>query len=253
MIFFYLEKVIFNKIAFLKLFFRVIGKRMKSPQLEPGWQQVLSEEWDKPYIEKLAAFLKQERKENEVYPKAEDVFSAFHCTPFDQVKVVIVGQDPYHGPKQAHGLAFSVPEGIRPPPSLVNIYKELQHDLGIMPPKHGSLKKWAKQGVLLLNTVLTVRQNSPGSHANIGWEQFTDRCLEIIASEKKGVIFVLWGEFAKKKCQTILKNYQKEHLFFLAAHPSPFSAYRGFFGSSPFSKINEELKKQNKQPIDWSL
>lgn len=219
------------------------------PQLEPGWQEVLAEEWHKPYMVELAAFIKKERAEAEIYPKAIDVFSAFHCTPFDQVRVVIVGQDPYHGLGQAHGLAFSVPDAIRHPPSLKNIFKELQEDLGIIA-KTGSLKKWANQGVLLLNSILTVRKNSPGSHANRGWEQFTDRCLERIAEKKHGVIFILWGEFAKKKCQ-IIKNH-KDHFFFSAPHPSPFSSHRGFFGSKPFSKINEVLARQNKQPIDWS-
>lgn len=231
---------------------QLLAKIMKKPpQLNQDWKELLSSEWNKPYMDKLSLFLQNERERFEVYPRKEDLFSAFNYTSFDQVNVVIVGQDPYHGPNQAHGLSFSVPKGVQLPPSLKNIYKELRDDLGIEPAQHGHLKKWASQGILLLNSILTVRKNSPGSHANQGWEQFTDQCLESIALQKKGVIFVLWGESAKRKCE-ILKN-KKEHLFFFSPHPSPFSAHRGFFGSRPFSRINQELLKQKKQPIDWDL
>ncbi len=214
--------------------------------LEPSWQRALEEELKKPYLEKLAAFVKEERRSNDpVYPPEELVFNALIKTPFDKVRVVIVGQDPYHGPGQAHGLAFSVPKRIRPPPSLQNIFKELREDLGIAIPSHGCLEKWAEQGVLLLNVTLTVRESKPLSHHKKGWEQFTDAIISKLASRKDPIIFVLWGNNASKKCSHI----PERHTILKAAHPSPLSAYGGFFGCHHFSQINKLLDK----PIDWQL
>lgn len=227
---------------------------MVPPQLDPSWQKALEAEWEKPYLDSLAAFLAQERKSGiPIYPPKELVFSAFNETPFTAVKVVVVGQDPYHGPGQAHGLSFSVPKGVRPPPSLQNIFKELKDDLQIPIPPHGNLTAWAKQGILLLNATLTVRENKPGSHYGKGWEIFTDAVIKSLWERDDPVIFVLWGRFAQEKCKRILEPNTRVHLLLKAAHPSPLSAYSGFFGSRPFSKINKGLKSLRKEPINWVI
>ena len=224
-------------------------------QLEPSWNTVLEEELQKPYFIQLSSFVKQERQiHKDVYPPEDLVFNAFWQTPYDKVRVVIMGQDPYHGPSQAHGLSFSVPLGVPLPPSLKNIFKELSQDLQVKVPPHGCLIKWAKQGVLLLNATLTVRRGKPLSHHKKGWEQFTDAVISCIAQRKDPVIFVLWGKNAFEKCKNVpelAKNPQ--HFILTAAHPSPYSANNGFFGCGHFSKINELLKKQGKDPIDWSI
>lgn len=220
------------------------------PQLEKSWQVALEDEWTKPYMKELASFVAQERASGTpIYPSKQDVFKAFEKTPFDQVKVVIVGQDPYHGPGQAEGLCFSVKKGIPQPPSLQNIFKELKADLGIEPPGHGSLVSWTKQGVLLLNTVLTVREGQPHSHSGKGWELFTDSVIALLAKRHDPLIFVLWGKAAQEKCHFLAKL--PHHHIILSPHPSPFSAHSGFFGSRPFSKINNLLKQMGKEPIDW--
>lgn len=226
---------------------------MPPPQLEASWQNILEEEWSKPYLKNLALFLAQERKNHTVYPPKEQVFAALNQVTFEKVKVVIVGQDPYHGEGQAHGLAFSVPKGIKPPPSLKNIFKELESDLGISPPSHGNLISWASQGVLLLNAVLTVRAKQPGSHAKKGWELFTDAIIEKLVQREDPVIFVLWGKFAQEKCRHFLGQSTQAHFVLTAAHPSPYSVHNGFFGCHHFSKINELLKKQGKEPINWKI
>lgn len=224
------------------------------PQLEESWQKVLKEEWSKQYLLELRDFLAKERASGvPVYPSQQEVFSAFSHTPFDKVKVVIVGQDPYHGPNQAHGLSFSVQKGVRPPPSLVNIFKELHQDLGVPYPSHGSLVSWAEQGVLMLNTVLTVRAGQPKSHRGKGWEQFTDSVIAHLADRENPPIFVLWGSEAKAKCAIILEKIQKNHFILESMHPSPYSAHLGFFGCRHFSKINDHLKKQGQSPINWTI
>jgi uracil-DNA glycosylase len=223
--------------------------------LEPSWQSALSNELKHPYLLKLAAFVEQERAQKKpIYPSKELVFNAFYRTPYDKVKVVIVGQDPYHGLGQAHGLCFSVPKGIPAPPSLQNIFKELETDLGIIPPQHGCLLSWAQQGVLLLNATLTVRQSEPMSHHGKGWELFTDAAIRILAERRDPLVFVLWGKSAQEKCR-FLKGAAKysHHMILTAAHPSPLSARQGFFGSCPFSKINKFLISNNKTPINWAL
>lgn len=224
-------------------------------EMEPSWKVALASELSKPYVLQLAAFIERERAGTvPIYPPKELVFNAFWSTPFDQVKVVIVGQDPYHGPGQAHGLCFSVTEGIPLPPSLKNIYKELQDDLGVTPANHGCLIKWARQGVLLLNATLTVRQKEPMSHHGQGWETFTDAAIAALAGRSDPVIFVLWGKSAQDKCQHLpLWGQHREHPILTAPHPSPFSAHTGFFGCRHFSKINESLVKMGKTPITWSL
>lgn len=220
-------------------------------KIEESWKAVLKHEFTKPYFLQVATHLKTERATGAViYPPGSLIFHAFFITPFDQLKVVILGQDPYHGPGQAHGLSFSVPEGVPPPPSLGNIYKELNKDIGMPIPKTGDLTKWAKQGVLLLNAVLTVRANEPASHAKIGWMDFTDAVIRKISDEKEGIVFLLWGRFAQEK--QILIDETKHHVL-KAAHPSPFSADKGFFGCKHFSRTNELLMKQGKSPIDWNL
>lgn len=223
----------------------------KKPQLHDSWLDVIGEEFEKPYMHKLRAFLVEEKRRNAtVYPPGPMMFNAMNITPFDKVKVVLLGQDPYHGPNQAHGLCFSVQRGIQPPPSLVNMYKELHQSLGIPPARHGDLSTWAKQGVLLLNTTLSVRAGQPKSHAGQGWETFTDRIIEVLNDQREGLIFVLWGGHAGKK--TALINPQK-HLILKAPHPSPLSASRGFFGCGHFAKINEYLRSRGEQPIVWRL
>lgn len=223
-------------------------------KIEKSWHAALKEEIEKPYIQKLKAFLEREKADKKiVYPPESLIFNAFSKTPFDQVKVVIVGQDPYHGEGQAHGLCFSVPDGVSFPPSLRNIFLELQDDLKIPPPKSGCLEGWAKQGVLLLNSCLTVLANQAGSHAGQGWEQFTDAVIGLLAKREKPIVFLLWGKWAQDKCMHILAENKRGHQILSAAHPSPFSAYRGFLGCKHFSKTNEILKKWGITPIDWSL
>ena len=221
-----------------------------NPSIEESWKSVLSAEFNKPYFGELKAFLLEEKKKFRVFPPGSLIFNAFNHTPFEKVKVVFIGQDPYHGYGQAHGLCFSVPNGIPKPPSLVNIFKELEDDLGISPPPHGNLEKWANQGVLLLNATLTVRENQAGSHQRKGWEAFTDEAIRQLSVQKQGVIFVLWGNFAIAKKELIDVT---RHPVLTAAHPSPLSASRGFFGCRHFSKINEILRIQGKQEIDWIL
>lgn len=216
------------------------------------WQQVLQEEIEMPYYKKLREIVAKEYSSGVVYPPIDEVMSAFYATSFSDVKVVILGQDPYHGPGQAHGMCFSVKRGVPHPPSLRNIFKEIQNDLGYGVPKDGYLMKWAKQGVFLLNTVLTVRQGQANSHKGIGWEQFTDAVIEKLASRQDPIVFVLWGRPAQTK-RAIIEKVSNHHLIVQAPHPSPLSAHRGFFGSKPFSKINEQLIRWGKEPIDWSL
>ena len=216
------------------------------------WQQLIETEQSKVYFKDLLHRVDIKRAEGVIiYPPAGDVFKAFELTPFDQVKVVILGQDPYHGPNQAHGLAFSVNEGIAFPPSLQNIFKELATDIeGFQIPMHGDLRTWAKQGVFLLNTVLTVQQAQANSHADWGWEQFTDEVINVLNTEREHLVFILWGAHAQKKGRVIDK---KKHLVLTSPHPSPLSAYRGFFGSRPFSKANQYLVEHGLEPIDWQL
>ncbi|CCB84988.1 MULTISPECIES: uracil-DNA glycosylase [Parachlamydia] len=224
-------------------------------EIESSWQKALEEELKKPYLLELAVFLEKERAMGaQIYPPKNLIFNALWNTPFDQVKVVIIGQDPYHGPGQAHGLSFSVPEGIPQPPSLKNIFKELAEDLGIPAPSHGCLLHWAKQGVLLLNATLTVRQGEPMSHEGRGWEQFTDSIVKALLIQKKPMVFILWGKWAQKKWEHF-KNLQdpNQHLVLTAAHPSPFSAHQGFFGCHHFSKTNQWLEKHHLTPIDWKI
>jgi len=221
-----------------------------NPSIEESWKSVLSAEFNKPYFLELKNFLLEEKKKFRVFPPGPLIFNAFNHTPFWNVKVVFIGQDPYHGFSQAHGLCFSVPNGVPKPPSLVNIFNELENDLGISPSPHGNLEKWADQGVLLLNATLTVRENQAGSHQRRGWEAFTDEAIRQLSAQKDGVIFVLWGNFAIAKKELIDST---RHPVLMAAHPSPLSASKGFFGCRHFSKINEILRKQGKQEIDWRL
>ncbi|MDX2282664.1 MAG: uracil-DNA glycosylase [Bacteroidia bacterium] len=222
-----------------------------SVKIDPSWHEALASEWEQPYFKNLKAFLVREREEGHtVYPPGSLIFNAFNKTPFDRVKVVILGQDPYHGPGQAHGLSFSVPAGIKPPPSLVNLYKELASDTGFRIPAHGNLEPWAERGVLLLNSMLTVRANTPGSHARQGWETFTDAVIRALNIGREGLVFLLWGKYAQDKGQIIDRN---RHHVLLAAHPSPFSADKGFFGCRHFSKANELLAARGAEPVDWQL
>lgn len=219
-------------------------------KIEPSWKAVLQEEFDKPYFAEAATFVKNEIAEQyTVYPPGKLIFNAFEKTPFDKVKVVILGQDPYHGYGQAHGLCFSVSHGVKAPPSLVNIFKEIEADLGIAPPNHGCLERWAEQGVFLLNAILTVRANTPASHSGIGWQTFTDAVIRKISDEKTGVVFLLWGGFARAKRELI--NTDK-HFVLEAAHPSPL-ARGAFSGCRHFSKTNAILERQGITPIDWAL
>ena len=220
-------------------------------KIEDSWKKVLKDEFTKDFFLQIVTFIKTEKAAGKIiYPPGSLLFNAFDKTPFDKVKVVLLGQDPYHNPGQAHGLSFSVPKGIQKPPSLQNIFKELKSDLGMEIPADGNLEKWASQGVLLLNASLTVRQNEPGSHSKIGWLQFTDAVIKKISAEKKGVVFLLWGRFAQDKQPLI--DETKHHVL-KAAHPSPFSADKGFFGCKHFSKTNEFLMQEGLQPIDWKL
>ncbi|MCR5254292.1 MAG: uracil-DNA glycosylase [Acetatifactor sp.] len=218
--------------------------------IENDWLAPLSVEFKKDYYKELFKFVKKEYSEYTIFPRSEDIFNAFHYTPLKDVKVVILGQDPYHDFGQAHGLCFSVLPGVDTPPSLVNIYKELQDDLGCRIPNNGCLEKWARQGVLLLNTVLTVRAHQANSHRGKGWEEFTDAVIRILDREDRPIVFILWGKPAQTK-KGMLKN--PKHLILEAPHPSPLSAYRGFFGSKPFSKTNEFLEKNGLSPIDWQI
>ncbi len=218
-------------------------------KIEPGWKKVLQKEFDESYFEMLTKFVKEEYKNSVVYPPAKFIFNAFELTPFDKVKVVILGQDPYHGPKQANGLAFSVNDGITTPPSLVNIYKEIETDLGVKTKnKNGNLESWARQGVLMLNATLTVKAGMAGSHQNKGWEKFTDAVVKILSEQKENLVFILWGAYAQKKGGVIDES---KHLVVRSAHPSPLSAHNGFLGSKPFSQTNAYLIFSGKDPIEW--
>ncbi|HDP54958.1 MAG TPA: uracil-DNA glycosylase [Bacteroidetes bacterium] len=227
-----------------------MSKLSINPDIDPKWKVALKEEFTKEYFYRLKEFLVEEKKQGAIYPKGGLIFNAFNQTPFDKVKVVILGQDPYHGPNQAHGLSFSVPKGVKIPPSLVNIYKEISADLGLPFPTHGNLEKWAKQGVLLLNATLTVRAGQAGSHQNKGWEQFTDAAITKLSKQKQGLVFMLWGSYAQAKAKLI--DVQK-HFILMAPHPSPLSAHRGFLGCKHFSKTNKILNSNNLTPIDWSI
>ena len=220
-------------------------------RIEESWKKVLKDEFTKDYFLQIVTFIKTEKAAGKIlYPPGALMFNAFDKTPFDKVKVVLLGQDPYHNPGQAHGLSFSVPTGIQKPPSLQNIFKELQSDLGISPSINGNLETWATRGVLLLNASLTVRHNEPGSHSKIGWLQFTDAVIRKISEEKKGIVFLLWGKFAQDK-QSLID--ETKHHVLKAAHPSPFSADKGFFGCKHFSRTNEFLMQEGLPPIDWKL
>ncbi|HRG79394.1 MAG TPA: uracil-DNA glycosylase [Cyclobacteriaceae bacterium] len=217
-------------------------------KIAPSWKEGLKAEFKKPYFIELIDFVKTEYRTQTVFPPGKEIFRAFDCADFDKVKVVIIGQDPYHGPGQANGLCFSVRDGVPMPPSLKNIFKEIQSDLGKPFPKSGDLERWANQGVLLLNATLTVRASSPGSHQKKGWEEFTDAVIKEISDKKSNVVFLLWGAYAQKKGEIIDRS---RHLVLMSAHPSPFSADRGFFGNKHFSKTNEYLKSKGLEEIDW--
>ena len=224
---------------------------MSSIKLDPEWLKLLQSEFDAPYMQKLRAFLAAEKAAGKIlYPPGALWFNALNHTPFSKVKVVIIGQDPYHGPHQAHGLCFSVLEGIQPPPSLVNIFSEIKRDLGIEPPSHGNLTAWADQGVLLMNAVLTVEQNKAGAHQGKGWETFTDRVITLLNEQREHLVFLLWGSYAQKKGALIDR---KKHLVLTSPHSSPLSAYRGFVGNGHFSKTNTYLLSNNQAAIDWQL
>ena len=217
-------------------------------KIAQSWKERLSEQFTQPYFQTLVEFVKSEYKNHKVYPPGKEIFSAFDRCDFDNLKVVIIGQDPYHGPGQANGLCFSVRDGIRKPPSLINIFKELKSDLGHEIPDSGNLERWADQGILLLNATLTVRANTAGSHQNKGWEQFTDHVIKVASEEKENVVFILWGAYAQKK--GIVIDTEK-HFVIKSAHPSPFAADRGFFGSKPFSRTNEYLSSKGREQINW--
>jgi len=219
-------------------------------QLPESWRVALEDEFRLDYFQSLQAFVERERQQHTVFPGGEQTLAAFQFTPLDQVRVVLLGQDPYHGEGQANGLCFSVGRGVKSPPSLVNIFKELQSDVGCQIPNHGDLKSWASQGVLLLNTVLTVRESEANSHRRQGWERFTDRVIEIINAQSRSVIFILWGKPAQKK-ESLIDT--EKHTILKSSHPSPLSSYRGFFGSKPFTKVNQCLIENREQPIDWAL
>ena len=227
-----------------------MSESIAAVQIEESWKAALADEFNKPYFAGIKQFIVREKeKGKKVYPPGPLVFNAFNLTPFDKVKVVIIGQDPYHGFGQAHGLCFSVPVGVKPPPSLVNIFKEIKTDLNLDPPNHGNLEQWAKQGVLLLNASLTVNDSEPNSHAKCGWQTFTDAVIKKISEEKEGVVFLLWGRFAQEKAQLI---DSKKHFILKSAHPSPFSVTQ-FYGCKHFSKANELLIKEGKEPVNWKL
>ncbi len=220
------------------------------PVIETSWKQALNDEFDKDYFGQLKLFLLEEKKKYRVFPPGQLIFNAFNHAPFDKVKVVLLGQDPYHGFGQAHGLCFSVPDGVQKPPSLVNIIKELNTDIGIPDPVHGNLTSWAGQGVLLLNATLTVRENQAGSHQNRGWETFTDAAISHLSQQRKGLVFILWGNYAIAKKALIDTS---RHFILTAVHPSPLSAHRGFFGCRHFSQANDLLRQQGVEEIDWRL
>jgi uracil-DNA glycosylase len=221
---------------------------MKDVRIEPSWKERLVVEFEKPYFKELAAFVKKEYEATTVYPPPKEIFKAFDLCPFDRVKVVILGQDPYHGPNQANGLSFAVHQGIRTPPSLQNIFKEIEGDLGHPVSRDGDLSRWAKQGVLLLNATLTVRAGAAGSHQSVGWEQFTDAAISALSQGREHLVFMLWGNYAKQKGMVIDRT---KHLVLEAAHPSPFAADKGFFGCKHFSQANTYLVEQGLQPIEW--
>lgn len=230
---------------------RVMLDAANNIDLHPSWLVHLAAEFEQPYMQQLMAFLRAQKQQGKViYPAANNIFNAFNSTPLDQVKVVILGQDPYHGPDQAHGLCFSVQQGVKVPPSLQNIYKELQRDLAFQPPGHGCLQAWANQGVLLLNATLTVEQGNAGAHQGQGWEIFTDQAIQLVSRQCQGVVFLLWGSYAQKKA--VLIDPQK-HLILKAPHPSPLSAHRGFIGCGHFSQVNQYLKNAQKTPINWQF
>jgi uracil-DNA glycosylase len=221
---------------------------MPQVKIHPSWLKVLHQEFEKSYFQELIDFVKKEYSSTTIYPEGKNIFRAFELCPFESVKVVILGQDPYHGPRQANGLCFSVNEGINLPPSLQNIYKEIASDLQVQPPQTGNLDNWARQGILLLNATLTVRANQAGSHQNHGWEEFTDAVIKAISDQKDHIVFLLWGKYAQDKGKVIDRS---KHHVLTAAHPSPFSANNGFFGCKHFSKTNEYLKSIGEKPIDW--
>jgi uracil-DNA glycosylase len=224
---------------------------MNTPKIHESWKSILSSEFEMPYMKELNEFLEFEQNLNKViYPRMSEVFSAFNKTPFEKVKVVIIGQDPYHGEGQAHGMCFSVMPGVKTPPSLANIYKELKEDIGCKIPNHGFLESWAEQGVLLLNNVLTVEHGKAGSHHKKGWEQFTDKVIEVLNEKKENLVFILWGSPAQKKAAKVDTD---KHYILKSVHPSPLSAYRGFFGTKHFSKTNTFLNNKGLKEIDWSL
>lgn len=220
----------------------------KTVKIEDSWKKALENEFGKTYFKELTKFVKSEYKEHKVYPQPKDIFRAFDMCPFEKVKVVIIGQDPYHGASQANGLSFAVHEGIRIPPSLQNIFKEIKNDVGIEPIQNGDLSRWATQGVLLLNATLTVRASSPGSHQDKGWEEFTDAAIKALSDQRENLVFMLWGNYAKKKGAVIDRS---KHLVLESAHPSPFSAHNGFFGCKHFSKANKYLQEHKEKEIDW--
>ena len=223
----------------------------KNIQIDDSWKIALADEFDKPYFKELRHFLATEKQSGKtIYPPGSLIFNAFNSTPFDKVKVVILGQDPYHGDGQAHGLCFSVQYGVKPPPSLVNIYKELKSDVGFEIPAHGNLQKWTEQGVFLLNAMLTVEANQPASHQKKGWEEFTNAVIQKLSKERSGLIFMLWGNFAQQKAVLIDET---KHTILKAAHPSPFSAYNGFFGCGHFKTANEFLEKNGISAVDWQI
>lgn len=225
--------------------------RKVAPEIDESWLNVLQDEFSQDYFSALKAFLIEEKMSGQtIFPPGKEIFSAFNITPFDQVKVVILGQDPYHNPGQAHGMCFSVLPGVKAPPSLVNIYKEMETDLGISRPNHGYLLKWASQGVFLLNSILTVRAHQAASHHGKGWEKFTDAVIQQLNDQHEGLVFILWGGYAKKKGAKIDAT---KHLVLKSVHPSPLSAYNGFFGSRHFSQANTYLSQNGKEPIDWKL
>ena len=222
---------------------------MAQVKIHPSWLKMLEQEFEKPYFEELVAFVKKEYASTTIYPEGKNIFRAFELCPFESVKVVILGQDPYHGPEQANGLCFAVNDAVPLPPSLQNIWKEIASDLNVSTPHHGDLENWAKQGVLLLNATLTVRANVAGSHQKKGWEQFTDAVIKTISEKKSGVVFLLWGKYAQVKGAVIDES---KHLILKAAHPSPLSAHNGFFGCKHFSKTNEYLDRHSQQTIKWA-
>lgn len=229
---------------------KTLDQSLKDYLIDSSWKKLLEPEFEKEYMHELEAKLRVEYQAKVIYPRPADIFAAFNLTSFDKIKVVIIGQDPYHGPNQAHGLCFSVQPGIKVPPSLANIYKELQSDLGLNMPKHGCLKSWAENGVLLLNALLTVEDGKPMSHKNFGWEKFTDHVIDLINEKKENIVFMLWGSPAHSKAKNV--DPQK-HYVLKSVHPSPLSSYRGYFGCKHFSLCNQFLESKGIKPVDWSL